>query len=73
MSPTKLTPSDVDWRTIIFKSCDVHTMLRYAGDRCPVCVANEEHDLALGRADEERTQLEGRIADLETVIEKIGT
>lgn len=54
---------------IEFKECEVHTMIRYAGDKCPVCVAIEAHDFALGRADYDKTQLEGRIADLETRYE----
>lgn len=69
MSPTKLTPAEVDWRTIVFKSCEVHTMLNYAGDRCPVCVAIEDRELALGRMEEEKTQLEGRVADLEQQVD----
>lgn len=65
MSPTKLTPDDVAWKAVVFKSCDVHTELRYAGDKCPVCVAIEEREEALGRAEYEKTQLEGTVAALE--------
>jgi hypothetical protein len=69
VSPTKLTPDDVSWTSVAFKECPVHRELRYAGEKCPVCAAIEAHDLALGKADYERTQLEGKIEDLEQQID----
>lgn len=61
--------SALNYLDVVFKQCPVHTELRYAGERCPVCVAIEDRDLALGRADEEKTQLEGRIDDLEQQVD----
>lgn len=52
-----------------FKDCPIHTELRYASPRCPVCAAIEERDLALGQAEYEKTQLEGKIDDLENRLQ----
>lgn len=42
-----------------------HEEIVFDGLRCPLCSAIEAYDEALGRAEHERTQLEGAIADLE--------
>lgn len=54
---------------ITFTECKVHAGLLYACERCPVCVAIEERDAALGRAEYDKTQLEGRIDDLEQQVD----
>lgn len=54
-----------DWRSVTFKECTTHKGLLFACDRCPVCVAIEEREEALGRAEYEKTQLEGTVAALE--------
>lgn len=56
-----------------FKTCEIHTELRYAGEKCPVCLAIEAHDLALGIAEYEKTQLAGRIEDLEQQVDAYRT
>lgn len=43
---------------VIFKSCPVHTELRYAGEQCPVCVAYKL-----------LCQKDDRIAELETELQ----
>lgn len=32
--------SELNNKEVVFKSCEVHTELRYAGEVCPVCEAN---------------------------------
>lgn len=56
-------------KDVVFKTCEIHTELCYAGECCPVCVAIAERDLALGQAEYERTQLEGKIDDLENRLQ----
>lgn len=56
-----------------FRECVTHKGLLFASPRCPVCVAVEERDLALGTAEYEKTQLEGRIDDLEQQIDSYRT
>lgn len=58
---------------IQFKTCEIHTELRYAGEKCPVCLAIEAHDMALGKAEYEITELEGRIDDLEQQVDAYRT
>ena len=65
MSPTKLTPDDVDWRKVTFRECSVHKEVLFACERCPVCVAIEERDKALAAKDETIATLEGVVYDLE--------
>lgn len=65
--------SDLNYKDVVFKNCPVHTEIRFASDRCPVCVAIEAHDLALGKAEYEKTQLEGRIDDLEQQVDAYRT
>lgn len=60
--------STLNYLDVVFKQCPIHTELRYAGEKCPVCTIVEDRDLALGRAEYARTQLEGRIDDLENQV-----
>lgn len=57
--------SELNYLDVVFKQCPVHTELRYAGDKCPVCKLVEDHDLLLGKVAYELTQLEGTVAALE--------
>lgn len=61
--------SDLNNKEIVFKTCEIHRELCYAGEYCPVCVAVVECELALGSAEYERTQLEGKIDDLENRLQ----
>lgn len=65
--------TELNNKEIVFKDCPVHTELRYAGDVCPVCKLVEAHDLALGKAEYDKTQLEGRIEDLEQQVDAYRT
>lgn len=56
-----------------FKECDTHKGLLFACERCPVCAAIEAHDLALGRLEEDKIQLEGRVDDLEQQVDAYRT
>lgn len=62
--PWKEITTMEDVTNIKFKDCPVHTEIRFASDKCPVCVAIEAHDLALGQMEYEKTQLQGRIEEL---------
>lgn len=68
MNQSKLTTDAVDWKSVTFKECNTHKGLLYAGDKCPVCVIEEDRDAALGRAEYDKTQLEGKIDTLEERI-----
>lgn len=61
--------SDLNYLDVVFKQCPIHAELRYAGDKCPVCVAIEAYDLELGRLEEDKIHLEGTIADLESRLQ----
>lgn len=71
--PWKKITTMEDVTNIKFKTCEVHTELRYVcdkpGDVCPVCKVIEDSDLKLGQMQEENTQLSGRIDDLEERIQ----
>lgn len=62
---TKLIYDGVAWKAVVFKECEVHTMLRYTCERCPVCVIIEDRDKALALKDETISTLEGVVCDLE--------
>lgn len=44
---------------------ELHEEIVFDGGECPLCSAIEANDVALGEAEDERTQLQGTIADLE--------
>lgn len=59
----------MNYKDITFRECGIHKGLLFACERCPVCVANEAYDLALGRLEEDKIQLEGRVDDLEQQVD----
>lgn len=65
--PVTFLPVDV-----AFKDCAVHPMIRFTGEKCPMCQAVEDFDLRLGVLEHEKTQLEGEIDDLQNQIDTSG-